>query len=68
MEDCYPVSTPIDRYHALTPSEFSEPKANIVEYQIQIGSVMYVMVGTRPDIAFAVSKLSYYGQNLSVRH
>ncbi len=53
IEDCHLVSTPIDDYHTLTPSGPSEPWTNIVEYQAHIGSVMYVMVGIRPDIAFA---------------
>ncbi len=58
MEDCYPLFTPIDDYHALKPSELLESQANIVEYHIQIDSIIYVMVGIRPNIAFAVCKLS----------
>ena len=34
----------------------------------RIGSFMYAMVGTRPDIAFAVCKLSQYCQDPSLRH
>lgn len=68
MENSHPVSTPIDGYHALTPSDPSEPQTNQLEYQKRIRSLMYAMVSTRPDIAFAVCKLSQYTQDPSVRH
>ena len=68
MEDFPPVFTSIDGYHALAHSELLKSRAKIAKYQIRIGSVMDVMVGTRPDIAFAVCKLSQYCQNPSVRH
>lgn len=68
MEDCRPVTTPIDGYHALTPSGPADERTNQVEYQKRIGSLMYAMVGTRPDIAFAVCKLSQYCQDPCVRH
>ena len=68
MEDCHPVSTPIDGLHALTPSDHSEIRTSQLEYQKRIGSLMYAMVGTRPDIAFAVCKLSQYCQDPSLRH
>ena len=38
------------------------------EYAQAIGSLMYVMNGTRPDIAYAVSKLSRYTSNPGPDH
>ena len=38
------------------------------EYEQVIGSLMYVMNCTRPDIAYAVSKLSRYTSNLGPDH
>ena len=38
------------------------------EYAQAIGSLMYVMNGTRPDIAYAVSKLSRYTSNSGPDH
>ncbi|XP_075487994.1 secreted RxLR effector protein 161-like [Primulina tabacum] len=39
-----------------------------VPYSNAIGSVMYLMVSTRPDIAYSVSFLSRYMSNPSVYH
>jgi len=39
-----------------------------LEYSQIIGSLMYLMNCTRPDIAYAVSKLSRYASNLSDDH
>nr|GEX69906.1 zinc finger, CCHC-type [Tanacetum cinerariifolium] len=36
-----------------------------LEYVRAIGCLMYAMISTRPDIAFAVGKLSWYTRNLS---
>ena len=38
------------------------------KYQIGTGSLMYAMLGTRPDIAFAVSVISRYASNPTVAH
>ncbi|KAL0431250.1 UNVERIFIED_CONTAM: Retrovirus-related Pol polyprotein from transposon TNT 1-94 [Sesamum radiatum] len=39
-----------------------------VPYSNAIGSVMYLMVSTRPDIAYAVSCLSRYMSNAGTPH
>ena len=39
-----------------------------LEYSKAIGSLMYAMTSTRPDIAFAVGKLSRYTSNPSAQH
>jgi hypothetical protein len=55
-----------EAYGAKTPMECgidlndSSELAKDVPYREAIGSLMYLMVGTRPDIAFAVSQLSKY--------
>ena len=38
------------------------------KYQTVIGSLLYLMLGTRPDIAFAVTKLAQYAANPSQDH
>ena len=37
-------------------------------YQVVIGSLLYIMLGTRPDIAFAVTKLAQFSANPSDEH
>ena len=38
------------------------------KYRSLVGSLMYIMLGTRPDIAFAVSNLSKYVSNPGIIH
>ena len=37
-------------------------------YQMVIGSLLYLMIGTRPDIAFAVTKLAQFAARPSEEH
>jgi hypothetical protein len=43
-------------------------QADIKHYQSLIGSLLYVQIGTRPDISFAVSRLAQYAANPSPQH
>jgi hypothetical protein len=43
-------------------------KASIRLFQSQIGSILYAMLGTRPDIAYATIRLSQYASNPSDQH
>jgi hypothetical protein len=42
--------------------------AEIKAFQQIIGSLLYVQIGTRPDISFPVSRLSQYASNPSPQH
>jgi len=46
----------------------SNHDVNICEYQSHIGSVMYAMLGTCPDISFTITKLSQYLSNPGEEH
>jgi hypothetical protein len=59
------VRTPIDGYDSLEHLKEGEAPYDSGAYQRAIGSLMYAMIGTRPDIAFAVSKLSQFNQKPS---
>nr|GEU66677.1 zinc finger, CCHC-type [Tanacetum cinerariifolium] len=64
--NCSPVYTHVDptvkfRHNKRTP-------VSQLEYSRAIGCLMYAMISTRPDIAFAVGKLSRYTSNPSTLH
>lgn len=64
--DCDPVTTPYDgKIHLKKNREHSVAQA---EYAQIIGSLMYLMNSTRPDIAYAVGRLSRYTQCPNKEH
>ena len=67
MKDCKPTYTPLQHNLKLTPVQPGEtpiPEMTIdrkrVSYLTIIGSLMYAMLGTRLDLAFAVGLLSCF--------
>jgi hypothetical protein len=38
------------------------------EYQSIIGSILYIMLGTRPDVSFAVIRMAQFSANPSKKH
>ncbi|GJT65808.1 zinc finger, CCHC-type containing protein [Tanacetum coccineum] len=60
------VSTPMDTSEKLMPN--NGQAVSQLEYFRVIGCLMYAMICTRPNIAFAVGKLSRYTSNPSTRH
>ncbi|KAE8710415.1 Retrovirus-related Pol polyprotein from transposon TNT 1-94 [Hibiscus syriacus] len=68
MQDAKPVSTPLGVHFRLSKEQSpktEEERAHMVKlsYASAIGSPMYVMVCTRPDIAHAVGAVSRYMNN-----
>jgi len=59
MEECKIASTPLPVSVKITRDEHGEP-ADQEMYRSIIGSVAYVMTCTRPDLSYAISKLSRY--------
>lgn len=66
LGNCLSVSTPVDPTISLMPN--TGAPVSQLEYSRAIGSLMYAMICTRPDIAFAVGKLSRYTSNPSSHH
>ena len=64
--DCSPVSTPMDPGVKLMPN--TGKAISHLEYSQAIGSLMYVMTNTRPDIAYAVGRLSRFTCNPGAQH
>jgi hypothetical protein len=70
MADANPHPTPLpagaDAH--LVKNTAQATQADIKHYQSLIGSLLYVQIGTRPDISFAVSRLAQYAANPSPQH
>ena len=70
MADANPHPTPLptgaDEH--LVKYTAQATQADIKHYQSLIGSLLYVQIGTRPDISFAVSRLAQYAANPSPQH
>ncbi len=68
MQECKPVSTPVEPGAKLKIAEETDECVDQQLYQSAIGSLMYLSVGTRPDITYAVSSLSRYSANPTKEH
>ncbi|GKA31838.1 zinc finger, CCHC-type containing protein [Tanacetum coccineum] len=65
-EDCSPVITHMDPVEKLKPNT-GKPMDQL-EYSRAIGCLMYAMTSTRPDIAYAIGRLSRFTGNPSRQH
>jgi hypothetical protein len=70
MTDCKPVATPMEMDWSASAVDLTyEPDAEFKQrYQSAIGSLMYAMVETRPDLALAVSRLSQFSAKPTEAH
>ncbi|XP_065893742.1 uncharacterized protein [Dysidea avara] len=68
MQDCKPVSTPVDPGAKLTKSSNSEDCLDQQRYQSAIGALLYLSVSTRPDITYTVSTLAKFSSNPTKQH
>lgn len=73
MADAKTVSTPFEpggNFGAenISVQEGVDPEMVDIPYRSLVGSLMYLVVCTRPDLAMAVSSLSRYCQNLMMEH
>ena len=55
-----PTEIPLNGYDALRPAGPDDQRIDPREYQHIVGKLMYAMIHTRPDIAFALSRLSQF--------
>lgn len=73
MNQAKPVSTPLAAHFKLSLKDTPETEIEVeqmskVPYANAVGSLMYAMVCTRPDISHAVSVVSRYMSNPGKRH
>ncbi|HEV7737270.1 MAG TPA: hypothetical protein VGO47_07875, partial [Chlamydiales bacterium] len=66
MSECKPASTPMIPGAQLLKVE--EAEVNIQTYQSAIGSLMYLMLGSRPDLAHSVGALSQFSAKPGKEH
>ena len=62
------ASTPMEEGATRQLLKLDKAEMNIHEYQSQLGSVMYAMLATRPDLAFAVGILSRHSATPGSKH
>ena len=79
MEECHPTATPLVAKQKLTRDMSPVTDAELqrmadIPYRSAVGSLMYLALATRPDIANAVRDLARYSHNpgwdhwLGVKH
>ena len=70
MADANPHLTPLPAGAEVHLIKYNREasQTDIKGYQSLIGSLLYVQIGTRPDISFAVSRLAQYAANPSPQH
>ena len=68
MENCKPVSTPIETGKRFQSSQDNDELFNINIYQQAVGCLTYLSTATRPDIAVAVNKLSRFMSKPNQEH
>jgi hypothetical protein len=70
MQNCKSATTPLPAGYMpepVSPDTVINPELRS-RYQMVIGSLLYLMLGTRPDIAFAVTKLAQFAARPSEEH
>src|SRR5215469_13421401 len=73
MKDCKPIDTPVVKGETLSldmcPKTQSEKDSmKNIPYASAVGSLMYLMLCTRPDLCYAVGLISRYQTNPGLKH
>ena len=66
--DANPVKIPLPANSTFEKNAEQSPPTLIQKYQSLMGTLLYIMLGSRPDIAFHVTRLSRYNSNPTERH
>src|SRR5579859_4934380 len=68
MQNSKPASTPLSSGARLTKATATEVLADQKEYQSMVGSLMYAMLATRPDLAQTIQQISQFSQKPTKTH
>ena len=63
-----PAPTPLPAGYIPAPNKGTAKPELCSRFQMVIGSLLYLMLGTRPDLAFAVTKLAQFASTPSEEH
>jgi len=68
MADAKAAQTPLPTGYKPEPFDGTATAALRSQYQSVIGSLLYLMLGTHPDLAFAVTQMAKFAHNPSEEH
>ena len=68
MFDCSPVTTLTEHGKILSINTAESKLDDTKHYRQLIGSLIYAVMGTRPDLSYVITKLSQYMTNPSAIH
>ena len=68
LENCKPVSTPVDVSNLLEKASDDSDLFDCETYQSAVGSLLYLSTKTRPDITFAVCNVAKYCSKPTNKH
>ena len=68
MHNAKSVPTPLPMGYVPQPNSGPIDEQLRTRYQQVIGSLLYLMLGTRPDVTFAVTKMSQFASNPTQEH
>ena len=68
MWECKAVAVPMDGNLTSSLQNYQATDVFRTQYQSAVGSLMYAMLSTRPDLAFSVSVVSRYASNPNPSH
>jgi ATP-binding cassette subfamily B (MDR/TAP) protein 1 len=68
MEDCKPIGVPFDPKVKLQKNTDGNDESKGFLYQQAVGSLMYAMFCTQPDLVYPISVLSQHMANPNMEH
>ena len=68
MLNCTPCHIPMDPKEDWNLKDTDTPLPDKTVYQSAIGSLIYLMLGSRPDLAFSINRLAQYSSQTTIRH
>ena len=68
MQNSKPASVPLSTGARLVKATIMDVLAEQKEYQSIVGSLMYAMLATRPDLAQSIQQVSQFSQNPTKAH